>query len=316
VIEVVDPCSTDTTVTINPKPGTIVIEKQTNPNGSNQAFTFDASWLEESFMLTDGGTYVSSDLEAGSYTVEEVDIPDGWTLSDVSGEGCSWDGPVYITLQEGGSVHCVFTNTQRIPPPPPLPPSLTIDKSYTGNSGGDAGGVPLSKVGDVLTFTLAYTIVNPPVTGGIITDVLPAGLDYVAASATGNGVFAFAGYDAGTRTLSWTAPVVVGNGFVTYQVTVTAVGAQSIDNVTLIDSQQTTPDDGKDTVHLQQVLAETGRPVITLPPTDSIQSGDQSSSNPGFGLLLALLAIAGIGLVAGLLVPKPGRLRREEARRR
>jgi hypothetical protein len=56
--------------------------------------------------------------------------------------------------------------------------------------------------------------------------------------------------------------------------------------------------------------------VITLPPTDALNSGGQAPSNPGFGLMLVLLVIAGIGLVAGLLVPTPGRLRREEVRRR
>ena len=65
----------------------------------------------------------------------------------------------------------------------------------------------------------------------------------------------------------------------------------------------------------QQVLAETGRPGITLPPTDS-HDGGKSSSSPGFGLMLALLAIAGIGLAAGYFVPRPRRLRREEDRRR
>ena len=55
---------------------------------------------------------------------------------------------------------------------------------------------------------------------------------------------------------------------------------------------------------------------ITLPPTDSMHNGDQTSSNPGFGLMLALFVIAGIGLFAGYIVPKTSRLRREEARRR
>jgi uncharacterized repeat protein (TIGR01451 family) len=306
-----------------PETGTIIIEKQTNPNGSNEEFEFEASWLDDeefdgTFFLTDNESE-SWELPAGSYDVDEVDIPAGWTLTDVSGEGCNEDGKIYISLQAGETVHCTFTNTQRIPPPPPLPPSLTIDKTYTGNTGGVVNGVRVSNSGDVLTFTLAYTIVNPPVTGGIITDVLPAGLDYVAASATGNGWFSFASFDAGTRTLTWTAPIVAANGSVTYQVTVTAAAAsmpQPLVNVATVDSLQTLPDDDTDRVFVQQVLAETGRPVITLPPTDSIQSGDGSSSNPGFGLLLALLAIAGIGLVAGLLVPRPGRLRREEARRR
>jgi hypothetical protein len=56
--------------------------------------------------------------------------------------------------------------------------------------------------------------------------------------------------------------------------------------------------------------------VATLPPTDTIDSGDQAPSNPGFGLMLALLVLAGFGLVLGYLTPTPARARREEVRRR
>jgi hypothetical protein len=69
-------------------------------------------------------------------------------------------------------------------------------------------------------------------------------------------------------------------------------------------------------VLVQIVFAETDRPVITLPPTDGITSGDQAPSNPGFGLMLTLLVLAGIGLAAGYLTPKPGRSRPERVRRR
>ncbi len=66
----------------------------------------------------------------------------------------------------------------------------------------------------------------------------------------------------------------------------------------------------------QEVLAATDRPGITLPPTDSGINGDQASSGTGFGLMLTLLVLAGIGLVAGQFASKARRPRREEVRRR
>ena len=55
------------------------------------------------------------------------------------------------------------------------------------------------------------------VTNGVITDVLPAGLTYVAGSATSNTEFTFVSYNPTTRTLTWTAANVTENGTVTYK---------------------------------------------------------------------------------------------------
>lgn len=65
------------------------------------------------------------------------------------------------------------------------------------------------------------------------------------------------------------------------------------------------------------VLSETSAPTArpTLPPTDA-PNDDAGSSTPGLGLMLALLVLAGIGLVTGQLASAPRRLRREEIRRR
>ena len=81
------------------------------------------------------------------------------------------------------------------------PSALTIEKSFTGNTSGDDPilGVPLAKIGDALTYTLTYAGVGP-ITNGIITDVLPVGLDYVEGSATDDANFSFVGYIAATRT--------------------------------------------------------------------------------------------------------------------
>ena len=199
-------------------------------------------------------------------------------------------------------------------------PALIVDKSYVGNTGGTAiNGTGIAKVGDTLTYTLAYDLTGGPVTNGVLTDTLPNGLDYVVGSATNNAQFTFVSYTAATRTLTWTAPVVSTDGSVTYKVTVLAGSfnlPQPLVNTATVDSNETNKDDDTANVLVQVVLAATATPVVTLPPTDTLDNSDQVPSNPGFGLMLALLVLAGIGLVAGYLTPTPGRVRREEVRRR
>jgi uncharacterized repeat protein (TIGR01451 family) len=201
-------------------------------------------------------------------------------------------------------------------------PALVIDKSYVGNTGGTAvNGMGIAKVGDTLTYTLAYNVTGGPVTNAVITDTLPNGLAYVVGSALGNAEFTFVNYDAATRTLTWTAPAIPKDkdGSVSYRVTVLDGSfnlPQPLVNTATIDSDQTAKDDDTENVLVQVVLAETATPVVTLPPTDSLDSGEQAPSNPGFGLMLALFVLAGVGLVAGYLTPTPGRTRRQEVRRR
>jgi uncharacterized repeat protein (TIGR01451 family) len=198
-------------------------------------------------------------------------------------------------------------------------PALTIAKSYTGNTGGTAvNGTGIAKVGDTLTYTLAYNLSDGPVTNGVITDVLPDGLAYVSGSATNNDEYTFQGYNAGTRTLTWTAPNVTKDGSVSYKVTVLTDAFlldQPLQNTATIDSDQTSPSSDTADVLVQVVEAATATPKITLPPTDTIDTGDQAPSNPGFGLMLTLLVLAAVGLAAGFLTPTPGRPRRERVRR-
>ncbi len=198
-------------------------------------------------------------------------------------------------------------------------PALVIAKSYTGNTGGTAvDGTGIAKIGDTLTYTLAYDLSEGPVTNGVITDKLPVGLAYVTGSATNNAEFTFQGYNAGSRTLTWTAANVTADGSVIYRVTVLNDAfqrPQPLENLATIDSDQTSPSTDKSDVLVQVVHGETDAPKITLPPTDTLNSDDQAPSNPGFGLMLTLFVLAGIGLVAGYLAPTPGRLRRERIRR-
>ena len=197
-------------------------------------------------------------------------------------------------------------------------PLLTITKAVSGNTGGSApNGEPEAKIGDTLTYTLTYDLSFGPVTNGVITDTLPNGLTYVVGSATNNAEFTFDSYNATTRTLTWKAATVTADGSVTYKVTVN-VGAnelaQPLVNTATIDSDQTDRDDDTQNVFVETPpLAATATPVITLPPTDAFDDSSQQA-NPGYSLMLLLLALGGFVLAIGFITPVPERVRRRDRR--
>ena len=111
------PCSTTT-------PGSITVVKQTNPDGSAQKFEFDTDY-GSNFSLADGEQNDSGNLVPGTYSVAEVNIPAGWSLTSAT---CSdQSNPNSINLAAGEHVTCTFTNTQE-ETPPPTPGSITVVK--------------------------------------------------------------------------------------------------------------------------------------------------------------------------------------------
>jgi len=88
--------------------GSIVVEKQTDPDGHPQSFDFDASYDASGFSLSDGEQNGSGALPPGTYAVSE-NVPAGWSLTSAT---CS-DGsdPGAIDLSAGEDVTCVFENT-------------------------------------------------------------------------------------------------------------------------------------------------------------------------------------------------------------
>ncbi|HJW76618.1 MAG TPA: DUF11 domain-containing protein, partial [Thermoleophilia bacterium] len=195
-------------------------------------------------------------------------------------------------------------------------PQLVIEKSFTGNTNGETAEGKQALEGDILTYTLAYDLTDGPVTDGIITDVLPEGLVYLNLTATDSDEFSFLDYDEATRTLTWTAPIVTKDGTVTYQVAVedgAAALEQPLENIVTIDAGETAPDDDTADVFVSKPEPEiTPTPRITPPPTSAIDQGSESPA--GSGLLLLLVAIAGLMLGAGVLAPSPARARRRNRR--
>lgn len=93
--------------------GTIIVEKQTNPPGSLQDFTFTG---DAEGSLTGGQQIVVDDLAPGNYTSTES-VLQGWEPTDIlcNDAGSSGDietATANFVLDAGQTVTCVFFNTE------------------------------------------------------------------------------------------------------------------------------------------------------------------------------------------------------------
>ncbi|MBI2040118.1 hypothetical protein HYT18_03525 [Candidatus Microgenomates bacterium] len=158
----------------NQKDAFIIVEKQTLPNGSGQEFAFDPSY-GSNFNLTDDNQNNSGDLDPGTYSVAEVNIPSGWDLTNTSctsskGDAESADS---ISLQAGETVTCVFTNTQRghlivqkTTDPSSDPTVFDIDASGSGIiTGGGAGTITDATDKNYEVTPGIYSVTEDPETG-------------------------------------------------------------------------------------------------------------------------------------------------------
>ncbi len=92
----------------NTRKGTIVVEKQTLPDGSTQQFSFTPSY-GAAFQLSDGQQNTSAALAPGNYSVSET-VPAGWSLTSATCDDGS--SPSAIALGAGETVKCTFTNSK------------------------------------------------------------------------------------------------------------------------------------------------------------------------------------------------------------
>jgi uncharacterized repeat protein (TIGR01451 family) len=132
-----------TCVFTNEKDARIVVEKQTDPDGAAQTFSFTASYDADGFSLSDGQSNNSGDLDPDTYSVSET-VPANWVLTSAV---CSDQSSASaIELSAGEVVTCVFTNTldrgkivvEKQTLPNGDPQAFSFDASY------DADGFTLS----------------------------------------------------------------------------------------------------------------------------------------------------------------------------
>jgi uncharacterized repeat protein (TIGR01451 family) len=178
---------------------------------------------------------------------------------------------------------------------------------------GSTADLPTAPEGSTVTFTLNYTFSGDPVTHGVITDVLPIGLTYVANSASTNSQFTAVSYNSATRTLTWTAATVDANGTLSYKATVDIGAAeleQPLTNIATISSDQTPPDDDTSDVFVP-VPPEGETHVPTAPPTDTLEPAETSTGS-SLPLILAVLGI--ILLAVAFVTPVPATVKRRNRR--
>ncbi|MCK5738476.1 hypothetical protein KAH55_04815, partial [bacterium] len=105
----------DYTVEIGQQPGTIIIEKQTLPDGATETFEFSPSW-GTNFTLRDNRAEHSGPLAPGSYSASEINLPPGWDLTDISivdpsGGSSVNNNEAIFDLAAGEVITATFTNT-------------------------------------------------------------------------------------------------------------------------------------------------------------------------------------------------------------
>ena len=157
-------------------------------------------------------------------------------------------------------------------------PELVIEKSADTEEVHfvfDADGNVLSVDPEQVTWTLTYTLTDGPVTGAFISDPLPEFLVFVSASDGGD-------YDAATRTISWDLGdlTVDGSDSVSFVTTVDpdAPEVDPIVNVATIDSNETDPDDGEDSIIVTSESELGGNPPRSPPCRTRRSSSDRPVS--------------------------------------
>jgi len=107
----------------NRQRGTIIIRKQTDPDGAAGSFGYSTGGGLDpaTFSLADDGVRTYSNLAAGDYSVTEADPAPAFDLSELtctatSGSSGTTDlatRTASISLAAGGTVDCTYTNRQR-----------------------------------------------------------------------------------------------------------------------------------------------------------------------------------------------------------
>ncbi len=100
-----------TFTTVGPTTGTIIVEKQTEPDGATQLFYFSG---DATGNIADGGQIVVSGLAPGAYSATET-VPEDWVLRGITCDDGESTGDVpsrtaSFVLQAGETVKCTFYN--------------------------------------------------------------------------------------------------------------------------------------------------------------------------------------------------------------
>jgi hypothetical protein len=152
---------------------TIIVEKQTDPDGAPDDFSFSGDAVGS---IKDGEQIVVGSLLPGTYTSQEI-VPAGWDLSDITCDDGDSSGDVNTAsatfqLDPGETVKCTFTNTLRrgtiIVEKQTTPDGAPDSFSFSGDAAGSIGDGGQIVVGNLLPGT--YTS----------QEAVPAGWDLIS----------------------------------------------------------------------------------------------------------------------------------------
>ena len=151
---------------------TIIVEKQTDPDGATGTFGFTSAVTALTGSISDGQQLTAANILPGTYTATETDPTPGFDLTGIACDDSNSTGDVAtrtatFVVAAGETVKCTFTNTQR--------GRINVLKTDDDNP-----GVPLAGA----VFTL-YTDA-PPVGGAVpgAEDTSAAGTCTTAAAGT------------------------------------------------------------------------------------------------------------------------------------
>ena len=261
---------------VQPQTGSITIVKDTVPNGA-QNFSFTTTGPTPAglgvFDLDDDseGSLPNSraftNLAPGVYTVTEVRNGDYTVSINCSTGGSGNERVATITLVAGASVTCTFVNTLITVPPTPTLAIVKVASTETITITGPAGALVASP--SSVTWTLTYTLTNGPVHGAVITDPIPTGFTFVEASNGGTLV---------GNTVTWNLGTLTASGSVTFTTTVNpvTVARGTVTNTATIDSNETAPANGQDSVTVSQTGTQGS--VSTPAPTPVVRTGTATST--------------------------------------
>lgn len=243
--------------------------------------------------ISDGGTY---DAETNRITWILDNVADGEMLTyratiDASAEAGSYTNVVTITDGPCVEASCEDDSTVVV-----RVPTLVVDKVA------DTETITISGPNDdlvatpaIVTWTISWTLTDGPVTNAVISDELPAGLVFLDAS--DGGVL-------GGDSVTWTFPTLTTSGSVTVRTTVdpetiSRVGPTA--NVAVIDSDETNPDEGKDSVTVSvEPPPQGGNPTPSPKPLLPNTALGQGPTGQPLSLPLALLVTFFIGSLGAL----------------
>ena len=234
-----------------------------------------------------------------TYTVTETAAPEGY-VADPDPQDVTVSGVSTCANREGGP-DATFVNTLI----PPLAPTLVIDKAANAEVitiSGPANAQVASP--STVTWTLTYTLTNGPVTGAMITDVVPTGFTFLSATDGGS-----LGVDG--KTVTWDLGDLSASGSVSFQTTVdvaTISRSAPTVNVATIQSDQTEPDNGQDSV----TVSVTAPPLAgnPNPPPGQVPNTAMGPIGGAPTVLIALVLLGSLGGLAWTNLARTSRRRR------